>query len=67
MQVGEKSAPHSESVLRLREAMLAATEGGNGQYKTNTKQTLKIKHPKIQHQTPIMFHKVKMDRLLRKF
>ena len=62
MQVGEKSAPHSESVLRLREAMLAATEGGNGQYNTNTKQTLKIKHP-----TSIMFHKVKMDRLLRKF
>ena len=27
-KVGEKSAPHSEAVLRLREAMLAATEGG---------------------------------------
>ena len=26
-KVGEKSAPHSEAVLRLREAMLAATEG----------------------------------------
>jgi hypothetical protein len=28
--VGEKEAPHSDSVYRLREAMLAATEGENG-------------------------------------
>ena len=28
-QVGEKTVPHSDSVYRLREAMLAATEGEN--------------------------------------